>query len=139
MVNVEKNCRFIMEEGSKITRYKAKSTSSVPVLLQPYSAFLMRGGEISDTQLYDNTGAIVNITPYIQWTDFGNKIPNDEMTMPVTFAKTGGVFRNNTFESTPQNYITWGTNAAYKIIVQENNAETEIAFSWVSEFLQLID
>jgi hypothetical protein len=130
MVDVWKCCQFIMEEGSRITRYKAfhSGTTATPVVLQESGAFFMRGGEISDTQFYNDTGAIVYINVAV--------VSEKTKTKPVFFGKTGGVFRNNTFGGTTQNYIIWKSR---KKTVLENDSATQIVFNSITEFEELMD
>jgi hypothetical protein len=125
LVLITQRCRLIMEEGSKITGYVAGNSAEghAAVVLKMNSGnpvwFFMRGGEISGNTLYDDKGGVINIS--------------NTAKVCVNFHKTGGVFRNNKYGSTPQNYITWNERSK-KITVTENDAETEIYFTTRDEF-----
>jgi hypothetical protein len=125
MVQVWQNCRFIMEEGSKITGFVANASSTIyaPVMLRNNSAFYMRGGEISDTTLSSAGGVIVNYHSQGGTTQ-----------LPVViFDKTGGVFKNTRYNgSSVPTCIGWSYND--KIGVPENDSATRIFFTSKEEF-----
>jgi hypothetical protein len=141
MVQVSRNCRFIMEEGSKITGFVAKGETVffTPVVVRNYGAFYMRGGEISNTTLAGTGGAIVVLYPSGVPGDSGGDI---DKYYPMTVKKTGGVFKNTRYNGSPNpSYIYWANLglAGGKITVAENDSETQIVFTTLREFQDLRD
>jgi hypothetical protein len=127
MVNVWQGCRFVMEEGSRITGHKAGadnySLGNLIILAQD-SAFFMKGGEISGNTRYDADGAMISFVPTAG--------PYE-----LVFNKTGGVFRDNTFNGASKNYIMW--DYYWTISVPENDSATQISFTTWEEFDVLKD
>jgi hypothetical protein len=132
MVQVSPKGRLIMEEGSKITGFKASNFACIPIMMYECATFIMKGGEISGTAHYAATYPVVCIT-YAPKKD-------DTKTLPATVSINGGVFKNNTYNEEPiPNYIVWGgTGSKWIISVPENDPETTIHFTDIIQFKALV-